>query len=398
MRAAALAALGMALVAAVDPGCANAPFKVYFNEGGPPFKNMDTSMYLIVNGTMTQTGVDCSSSPNCTPWNPPFPFIDGDGNAVNGGVPQAGNLTAHLAYLREHIGGWIPDPEWDGNAIFDFEAWTPLWEENTTPGASWHGLAYQNLSIALMSAAHPSWNSSEVVTAAAAAFEAAGLSFFVETLRLCAELRPRARWAFYGFPDTPFWPCVGGPGDSEPQCGYMHPVAGPAQRARNDRLAPLWAVSGAMLPSGYFPYNNSAYVNMTRDYFLGSAAESQRIVRTWARPGTPVLPFLWNVYADTDGLGADAVFLTPADMASALNVGAALGVEGVVLWGAPAFFNQTQRFEEYLSTTLGPLSAAAVETACACGAARCSGHGACAGATACRCESGWTGQSCNQTQ
>ena len=52
------------------------------------------------------------------------------GNPSNGGVPQLGNLTAHLEYITQHLPLWIPDEKWTGHAVFDFENWTPIFEEN----------------------------------------------------------------------------------------------------------------------------------------------------------------------------------------------------------------------------------------------------------------------------
>jgi hyaluronoglucosaminidase len=53
-------------------------------------------------------------------------------------VPQAGNLSAHIETLKASVARQIPDPEWDGNAVFDFEAWTPIWEQNQNSD-NWHG-------------------------------------------------------------------------------------------------------------------------------------------------------------------------------------------------------------------------------------------------------------------
>ena len=52
---------------------------------------------------------------------------------TNGGVPQAENFNLSLfqAKLGAEIHRNIPDPEWSGLASFDFEAWAPIWEENT---------------------------------------------------------------------------------------------------------------------------------------------------------------------------------------------------------------------------------------------------------------------------
>lgn len=109
-----------------DPGCTPSPFQVYWNNYGPVFQFADLSQWLITSGNVTQTGNDCGQ-PGCTAWTQGlWPTIDNNGKPVNGGVPQAANLSAHLAALEETIVGWLPDPLWDGNAVFDFENWCVL--------------------------------------------------------------------------------------------------------------------------------------------------------------------------------------------------------------------------------------------------------------------------------
>lgn len=64
------------------------------------------------------------SAAGCSAWTQGlWPYIDDNGDIVNGGVPQAANLTAHLDYLRSNIDAWMPDVDWNGNAVFDFENW-----------------------------------------------------------------------------------------------------------------------------------------------------------------------------------------------------------------------------------------------------------------------------------
>ena len=99
----------------------------------------------------------------------------------------------------------MPDPTYAGLGVYDFEAWTPLWEENTTPSQiDWHSKRYQDYSIALVRDAHPDWTEAQLTAEAKTAFDAAAMSFFVETLKLCARLRPNALWGFYGFPGGDF--------------------------------------------------------------------------------------------------------------------------------------------------------------------------------------------------
>ena len=50
---------------------------------------------------------------------------DGDWNcskatAINGGIPQLANMSAHLAQLRLDIESDFPDPMWDGIAVIDY--------------------------------------------------------------------------------------------------------------------------------------------------------------------------------------------------------------------------------------------------------------------------------------
>ena len=107
-----------------------------------------------------------------------------------------------------------------------------------------------------------------------------------------------------------------------------------------------------------------------------------------AASAAPVLPFAWNFYHDGHTL------LSPSDMAVELAVPPQHGADGVVLWGAPTFYNETQPMLAYINATLGPLANATVAEACACAAQRCSAHGACTPQGGCRCLPGFSGPSC----
>ena len=126
---------------------------------------------------------------------PSLPFAENASNAVNGGVPQLANMTLHLELTKQHIESVITDPEFDGLAIFDFEEWTPVFEDNDSDG-NWHGKRYQDYSVALVKAKHPSWATAKVAAKAKAEFEAAATDPFVQTLRTARALRPRALWGF----------------------------------------------------------------------------------------------------------------------------------------------------------------------------------------------------------
>lgn len=58
-------------------------------------------------------------------------------------ILQRANLTNHLLKVRSDIKESIPNPDFDGLAIIDYEKWRPIWEHN------WYTKRiYQNESVA----------------------------------------------------------------------------------------------------------------------------------------------------------------------------------------------------------------------------------------------------------
>ena len=288
-------------------------YPFYWNVGDS-FLHEDVSMYGIMPGSDTQTGNGCST-PGCKSWTQGvWPTINSKGEKVNGGVPQAANLTLHLETIRQTLPNWIPgkctvgilshtrcnafmpcvfaDPNWDGNAVFDFEAWTPIWAQNIGSG-SWHSNVYQKASIELVKAAHPTWNDVKVYAEAGKEFQAAALNFMVETLKLVKSMRPNVKTGFYGYaclqgrkwpycayallldrlPANPFQPCWGENGQ-HPKCGYDFPVLGDVWKKENDDVQALWDESTALFPSIYVPPFQTPLA--TQDYINATVA-----VRCW---------------------------------------------------------------------------------------------------------------------
>ncbi len=172
--------------------CSPLPYSVYWNVAEKNPVGVNLSKFLIFSANYTQTGNGCSN-PNCATWTQGrFPTISTGGVIANGGVPQNANLSAHLERLAGTVVKWIPDPDWDGNAVLDFEAWTTVWELNNG-GGNWHGEIYVNYSIYLEKLKHPSWDDLQVLVEARKEFDAAATNFFVETLNIVKKLRPKAR-------------------------------------------------------------------------------------------------------------------------------------------------------------------------------------------------------------
>ena len=182
----------------------------YVPEGSPELP-VHITRFGFLAPNLTQTGGGCTTlgcqgcnhSHDCEPypcpqkywracWQGDFPVIHDDGTRINGGVPQAANLSAHLALLRRTLPLGMR-ANYTGVAAIDFEDWTPIWD-NDGSHDSWHSSAYRDLSIALVKKAHPGYTNAEATAAAQNEFEAAALRFFLETLKVCQEVRPNATW------------------------------------------------------------------------------------------------------------------------------------------------------------------------------------------------------------
>ena len=166
-----------------------------------------------------------------------FPRVDG-GKAINGGIPQLGNLSLHLELLRRDVDLLIPSKDFNGLAIMDFEAWRPIFEHNFDSLKN-----YQELSEKLVEKMHPEWNNkTEIMEEAKKEFEMAARLFFEATINETKRLRPQGYWGYYGFP----------------RC-YGAPVANicTSAQADNDQLQWLWDASTALYPSIYLGNNKS---------------------------------------------------------------------------------------------------------------------------------------------
>uniref|UniRef100_A0AAF5I420 Hyaluronidase n=1 Tax=Strongyloides stercoralis TaxID=6248 RepID=A0AAF5I420_STRER len=124
---------------------------------------------------------------------------------IHGGLPQKVNMIEHLKKLEEIINKKIPNVNFSGFGVIDIEEWRPTYDSNWSSKR-----IYQNESIKLVLEEN---NSSEInlskisntklneaKTIAIKEFNDAAANFFNQTLLKCKELRPQAKWGFYGFP------------------------------------------------------------------------------------------------------------------------------------------------------------------------------------------------------
>ncbi|XP_063633226.1 uncharacterized protein LOC134804199 [Cydia splendana] len=246
----------------------------------------------------------------------------------NGGVPQEGDLDEHLTAFRFVLDQAIPDTDFSGIGIIDFESWRPVFRQN-----SWGVLTpYRNLSLHIERQRHPLWTNSMIEREAKRRFERAGREFMQATVALARLLRPQAKWGYYGFP-------------------YCFNMAGskPVEtcptivQQENDQISWLWTESTALYPSVYSSKNLSSA--QLAGLIRGRVAESARVGR-----GVPILPYFWYKYRD-------AGFMSEVDLKTALKAMYKSHTSGFIVWGSSNDVNSVTKCEKlktYLDYILGP--------------------------------------------
>ena len=287
-----------------------------------------------------------------------YPRIDDDGRLINGGIPQLGDLAAHYEKCVQDVQERIPDKDYDGLAVIDWESWRPLWA-----WISWgQGLVYQSISIDKVRNEHPDWSEENITTQAAFEFEAAAKSYMLGTLELVKFLRPKAKWGYYLYPDCHNYAKTG----SDLSC-HNDTIS------RNDEIQWLFNASTALYPSTYlglwFKDDPRAAV-----YTANRVNEAKRVDSN--RPGNVNIPvYAYNnlVYRLT------REFLHIRDVESSSGVAAMLGASGVVLWGNYMATSKDVclNVSHYVSETLGPYLKLMSDSAQECSIELCSGHGRC---------------------
>ncbi|CDQ61798.1 unnamed protein product [Oncorhynchus mykiss] len=246
-----------------------------------------------------------------------YPHVDPNNHRqFNGGIPQKGNLTAHMIKAYGDINHYIPSDTTPGLAVIDWEDWRPLWDRN------WGSKnIYRQLSIAYAREKDPSLSPSQATTEAKKQFQTAARNYMEGTMMLGISQRPSQQWGFYLFPD-----CYNYGWEKPDYTGQCSDKT----KSQNDELLWLWESSTALYPSVYLPasLNNSANVAL---FVRNRVQEAVRVAALPKRPYTvPIYVYSCPLYHDRNK------FLSTEDLIRSIGESAALGASGSVLWGASA--------------------------------------------------------------
>ena len=352
-------------------------------------------------------GVPCwaadAAADNCTLT--PFTNIS---VVRNGGVPQAADVEAAAAACAKALAVAVPDTNFSGLLILDFEGWRPVAADNDVvlrtegAGAGFTLSLYTQYSRQLVQQQHPGWDAGRVTDTARQQFDAAAQAMFTAAVEACKLTRPHARVGYYGFP------------------GMISPVDTHPPSFAGPELLWLWRQLDVLAPSDYLwsPQFDGKQVERAQVNVAMSLHLAELVLNaTGRRPAVYPYIWIWPRPVDvnkTGGGGARA-----EDLAASLTVPAAMGADGVILWGSSSGVDSPAaaprcvlcaKIQGYLTSVAGPVMAECVSERQACGAALCSGHGRCAstldpadalgackkwkGVSACLCTEGWAGADC----
>jgi hypothetical protein len=122
-----------------------------------------------------------------------------------------------------------------------------------------------------------------VEVAASEEWEAAATNWFVQTLKMCVEIRPKAKWGYYGLPSRGH---SGGQADQPPWSDYAQ------------KQLPIFEASSAIYPSIYLPKDGTtaSKEHMIRGLLNMTKVLADQVENEMARRPL-VLPFVWEFYA-----------------------------------------------------------------------------------------------------
>lgn len=267
--------------------------------------------------------------------------------------------ATHLQEINDVMRFYIPDPNYTGYAVIDYETWTSnwWWQHNVPSNAGydaqdqdflddWRDYIRQNRGSLLAGRTLEEQEDVFRTTWIEATRE-----FYVRTIRECKRLRPNAKWGFYSLPKRQYFPYASNQADMVRQRREI-----PGQNDAS--FSWLADESDVIYPSVYIPYRtvetprwgypeDSLAANDA--YLRGSLEEAQRMAR-----GKPVVPFLWYLYHNgTPQL--EGVFLNEYNLRASITTPQSMGLNDIIMWGHLENDQDRAAAQSYYDSQLSPI-------------------------------------------
>ena len=267
---------------------------------------------------------------------------------INGGIPQKANLTAHLIKFRRDFAALVPNEDYRGYCLLDFEQFRADW--NSTPDA------YRTASVQAAGGS---------ATLGKLQYEAAAKKFMLATIAAVKSLRPGCATGYYGYPRNNLPTSAAHSASFKKYCdahpfdchfaGYGINSQGDAQRALNDEFAWLFEASTAVFPSvylGMLPSSPFYSVANNTEYIRQTVAEAIRL-----SSAEKVVPVTWTLY-DNYPRTPQLQRLSTVDLKTELEVPLMAGANSLLLWGATSPSQKglsPASLQTYVNEELSPL-------------------------------------------
>ncbi|CAD5225418.1 unnamed protein product [Bursaphelenchus xylophilus] len=308
----------------------------------------------------------------------------------NGGVPQNADLNAHLKKVVLDVELLIPNRDFDGIAVIDYECWRPIYEYNYG-GRS----VYQKYSIELIREKY-GINDTSAERLARYEFNSAAKRFFIETLKLAKRLRPFAKWGYWEYP----------------LCNYDAGYDGKTDclasfRVYNEQLLDLMAIQDVLFPRVYFSSNRRENHTNSKQT-IARMKEALRTNMLTFQARKPIYAYVKFAY------GEDEEFYSAEDICNSFHLPLLLGADGAIVWsGSKNMQKRCDSIAAYVQDMFGPYSSAFLSMSRRCSVHHCNGHGLCTNLryaeklesctfaiptqVFCKCDDGYYGRYCQES-
>lgn len=245
------------------------------------------------------------------------------GQNVNGGVPVACDMNAHLTKLRDDINRYIPQ-NFSGYAVIDYEDWEPLWAE--TPEL------YREKTRAVVRAQYAGLSPQQVEEYSIRDHELAAKDFLLQTINTAKSMRPNAKWGYYGYP-------------------RLYQIEHSAQ------MQWLWDAQTAFYPVAYTVYPMSEvrptpWDHAEPSFFPNLMQTLVGTARQIAGPSRPVAAFVWCRYHNINPT-FQYQMLNDTDLRRMMREPRLKGADAAIFWDYIDSAQDVGEYQTYFTSKLG---------------------------------------------
>lgn len=273
---------------------------------------------------------------------------------------QNPTLAEHLRTLRRDVDAWVP-VGYTGIVIIDYEPWWALWERtpNVPSDAAFdvrdkdYKDDWRDYIRAERSYLIDGLSEEQAESVFKRTYEAFMRTFLLTTYYRCKQLRPRAQWGFYNYPQvlihsdlTPYG--VQGYGDLTHEASRLNDEIAwffEAVDVIAPRIYPSRRVLEQIPPEGRQPGEISASVH--ERWLSSMVRESVRLAN-----GKPVLPYHSPIFYAQQSFGREPV--SQYQHEEVFRILAENGASGVIIWHALSNREEVAQWERLWAEELLP--------------------------------------------